>query len=54
MGISKDNFLDRFIYLLEREREREHMSRERERESQAGSALSSEPDVGLQLTTLRS
>ena len=31
MGISKDNFLDRFIYLLERERERAHEQGEGER-----------------------
>ena len=45
-------FKDLFIYL----RERESMSRrgERETESQADSALSTEPDVGLDLMTLRS
>ena len=48
-----------YIYLFilkEREREREHEQgegqKERERESQAGSTLSTEPDMRLDLTYL--
>ena len=47
-----------FIYLREGERENAHMHmkarRERERESQADSTLSTKPDLGFSLMTLRS
>lgn len=49
-----------FIYIFVRERGREQASMagkaegEEERESQADSMLSTEPDLGLDLTTLRS
>ena len=45
------------LYFFLRERERESAGRregQRERESQAGSTLIVEPDVGLDLMTLRS
>ena len=45
----------RFIYFGDEEREhKQEGQREKERESQADSTLSMEPDVGLDLTTLRS
>ena len=46
------------FFLKERESERaqadEKGQRERERESQTGSTLSTEPDAGLDLTTMKS
>lgn len=52
--ISK-HFLEDFIYLGERERKRVHMNRGEaegeERESQGDSALSAEPDQGLDPVT---
>lgn len=48
-------FFKRFIDLFERERNnRRQGQRKRERESQADSVLSTDPDVGLDFTTLRS
>ena len=59
VGISHnyDDFLK--IFYLFREREKEHVcggqrEREEERKPQADSMLSTEPHVGLDLTTLRS
>lgn len=45
----KEIFLERFIYLFERESERACEWGEREKESKADSILSTEPDVGLDL-----
>ena len=50
------NFVKYCVYLFDRENEREHKQREwqAEGEGEAGSLQSKEPNVGLNLRTLRS
>ena len=54
----EQDFIYLFLKLIDFERKREHeqerLEREGERESQAGFMVSAEPEVGLNLTMLRS